>query len=198
MAEQDDLIDYSSDEEQAVAIKPTKKAAAAKGAKGAAAKGKAGSAPVPAAASEEDGQKKGSYVGIHATGFRDFLLKPELLNAIGECGFEHPSEGRHRNGLFFALYCIELNCVALLTDPVGLPTHTTLTLLSAHTLTVILPFSFLGTLIVLLALLQWIWKKIKPLFSPQTLSLLHSSSTRMHPSGYFGNGRSLSSQIRNG
>ena len=104
MAEQDDLIDYSSDEEQAVAIKPTKKAAAAKGAKGAAAKGKAGSAPVPvAAASEEDGQKKGSYVGIHATGFRDFLLKPELLNAIGECGFEHPSEGRPRDCLLFAL-----------------------------------------------------------------------------------------------
>lgn len=36
--------------------------------------------------------KKGSYVGIHATGFRDFLLKPELLRAIVDCGFEHPSE----------------------------------------------------------------------------------------------------------
>jgi ATP-dependent RNA helicase UAP56/SUB2 len=36
--------------------------------------------------------KKG-YVGIHSTGFRDFLLKPELLKAIHECGFEHPSEG---------------------------------------------------------------------------------------------------------
>lgn len=41
----------------------------------------------------EDVDKKGSYVGIHATGFRDFLLKPELLRAIGDCGFEHPSEG---------------------------------------------------------------------------------------------------------
>jgi ATP-dependent RNA helicase UAP56/SUB2 len=57
---EDDLIDYSSDEEQ-IQVEPT--------------------------------QKKGSYVGIHATGFRDFLLKPELLNAILECGFEHPSEG---------------------------------------------------------------------------------------------------------
>ena len=38
--------------------------------------------------------KKGSYVGIHSTGFRDFLLKPELLRAIGDCGFEHPSEGQ--------------------------------------------------------------------------------------------------------
>jgi ATP-dependent RNA helicase UAP56/SUB2 len=41
--------------------------------------------------SEKD--KKGSYVGIHSTGFRDFLLKPELLRAIVDCGFEHPSEG---------------------------------------------------------------------------------------------------------
>lgn len=36
--------------------------------------------------------KKGSYVGIHSTGFRDFLLKPELLRAISDLGFEHPSE----------------------------------------------------------------------------------------------------------
>lgn len=33
------------------------------------------------------------YVGIHSSGFRDFLLKPELLRAIVDCGFEHPSEG---------------------------------------------------------------------------------------------------------
>jgi ATP-dependent RNA helicase UAP56/SUB2 len=45
--------------------------------------------------SEEDKKdKKGSYVGVHATGFRDFLLKPELLRAIVDCGFEHPSEGK--------------------------------------------------------------------------------------------------------
>lgn len=42
---------------------------------------------------QENGDKKGSYVGIHSTGFRDFLLKPELLRAIVDCGFEHPSEG---------------------------------------------------------------------------------------------------------
>lgn len=36
---------------------------------------------------------KGSYVSIHNSGFRDFLLKSELLRAIVECGFEHPSEG---------------------------------------------------------------------------------------------------------
>ena len=63
----DDLIDYEEEEEIIVAQKPV-----------AAVKGKEG---------------KGSYVGIHATGFRDFLLRPELLRAIVDCGFEHPSEG---------------------------------------------------------------------------------------------------------
>jgi ATP-dependent RNA helicase UAP56/SUB2 len=43
----------------------------------------------------EGGAKKGNYVGVHATGFRDFLLKPELLRAIVDCGFEHPSEVQH-------------------------------------------------------------------------------------------------------
>jgi len=32
------------------------------------------------------------YTAVHASGFRDFLLKPELLSAIRDCGFEHPSE----------------------------------------------------------------------------------------------------------
>merc|ERR1719502_1245070 len=32
------------------------------------------------------------YVGIHTSGFKDFLLKPELQRAIQDCGFEHPSE----------------------------------------------------------------------------------------------------------
>ena len=31
---------------------------------------------------------KGTYVSIHSSGFRDFLLKPEILRAIGDCGFE--------------------------------------------------------------------------------------------------------------
>lgn len=35
---------------------------------------------------------KGSYVSIHSSGFRDFLLNPELLKAIVDCGFEHPSQ----------------------------------------------------------------------------------------------------------
>ena len=37
--------------------------------------------------------KRGSYVGIHSTGFRDFLLKPELQRAIQDSGFEHPRSG---------------------------------------------------------------------------------------------------------
>jgi ATP-dependent RNA helicase UAP56/SUB2 len=61
----DDLIDYEDDEEQ---VQPTVKT------------------------HTDKEVKKGSYVGIHATGFRDFLLKPELLRAIVDCGFEHPSE----------------------------------------------------------------------------------------------------------
>ena len=36
---------------------------------------------------------KRGYVGIHSSGFKDFLLKPELLRALSDCGFEHPSEG---------------------------------------------------------------------------------------------------------
>jgi ATP-dependent RNA helicase UAP56/SUB2 len=44
----------------------------------------------------KDGEtKKGNYGSIHASGFRDFLLKPELLRAIVDCGFEHPSEVQH-------------------------------------------------------------------------------------------------------
>lgn len=66
-----DLLDYDSDAEQA------EQAATVDG---------------------EDSNKKevkGSYVSIHSSGFRDFLLKPELLRAIVDCGFEHPSAVQH-------------------------------------------------------------------------------------------------------
>jgi ATP-dependent RNA helicase UAP56/SUB2 len=36
--------------------------------------------------------KQKGHAGIHSSGFRDFLLKAELLLAITDCGFEHPSE----------------------------------------------------------------------------------------------------------
>jgi ATP-dependent RNA helicase UAP56/SUB2 len=54
--------------------------------------------PKETAAKEEPKEgdaKKGGYAAIHASGFRDFLLKPELLRAIVDCGFEHPSEVQH-------------------------------------------------------------------------------------------------------
>lgn len=76
MSAEEDLIDYSDDELNNEAAAP-----AANGKKG------------DAVAAGQNVDKKGSYVGIHSTGFRDFLLKPELLRAIADCGFEHPSEG---------------------------------------------------------------------------------------------------------
>ena len=46
----------------------------------------------PQGENAEEG-RKGHYVGVHASGFKDFLLKAELLRALVDCGFEHPSEG---------------------------------------------------------------------------------------------------------
>jgi ATP-dependent RNA helicase UAP56/SUB2 len=80
MSHEEDLIDYSDEELQAT------DAGATTASNGAAAK----KGELTAGSRE---QKKGSYVGIHTTGFRDFLLKNELLRAITDCGFEHPSEG---------------------------------------------------------------------------------------------------------
>lgn len=75
---QEELLDYEEDEEALVDAKGVGDDAAA---------GKDGAAGA--------GAKKGHYVGIHASGFRDFLLKPELLRAVVDCGFEHPSEVQH-------------------------------------------------------------------------------------------------------
>ncbi|KAG5182097.1 dead box family RNA helicase [Tribonema minus] len=66
---EEDLLDYEEEEETAVD----------KAAEG----------------GENKDVKKGHYVGIHASGFRDFILKPELLRAVMDCGFEHPSEVQH-------------------------------------------------------------------------------------------------------
>lgn len=84
MSAEEDLIDYSDEELQT--NEPV--ATATNGT------GKAGAVDGKGDLSVSGGDaKKGSYVGIHSTGFRDFLLKPELLRAITDCGFEHPSEG---------------------------------------------------------------------------------------------------------
>lgn len=50
----------------------------------------AGAGAVTAAGGDEADKK--NYAGIHSSGFRDFLLKQELLRAISDLGFEHPSE----------------------------------------------------------------------------------------------------------
>lgn len=89
MSHEEDLIDYSDEELQTTdAAATTAAAAPAAAANGAPAK-KEGDLTVTGSRAD----KKGSYVGIHSTGFRDFLLKGELLRAITDCGFEHPSEG---------------------------------------------------------------------------------------------------------
>ncbi|KAL3880682.1 hypothetical protein ACJMK2_032904 [Sinanodonta woodiana] len=46
-------------------------------------------------AAQRKNEVKGTYVSIHSSGFRDFLLKPELLRSIVDKGFEHPSEVQH-------------------------------------------------------------------------------------------------------
>ena len=69
MSGQEDLIDYEEDE---VVLNV---------------------APV---AEVESAIKVPGVFGVHSTGFRDFLLKPELLRAISDLGFEHPSEGELR------------------------------------------------------------------------------------------------------
>ncbi|CAG0888751.1 unnamed protein product, partial [Cyprideis torosa] len=52
-------------------------------------------APTDGALAPQKKEVKGAYVSIHSSGFRDFLLKPEILRAIIDCGFEHPSEVQH-------------------------------------------------------------------------------------------------------
>ena len=83
MSAEEDLIDYS-DEELNATETPTTTTNATNGS------AKKGDLTVGGKGAEKG---KGSYVGIHSTGFRDFMLKQELLRAITDCGFEHPSEG---------------------------------------------------------------------------------------------------------
>jgi ATP-dependent RNA helicase UAP56/SUB2 len=74
---EEELVDY---EEDAAQLEPSADSKQAGGGK-------------KAQASGVGDAKKGSYAGIHSSGFRDFLLKSELLLAVTDCGFEHPSEG---------------------------------------------------------------------------------------------------------
>lgn len=71
MADADDLLDYEDEENTEQTVAET------------------------TAVTEQKKGVKGTYVSIHSSGFRDFLLKPEILRAIVDCGFEHPSEGKY-------------------------------------------------------------------------------------------------------
>lgn len=78
MAENDadqDLLDYEEEEHDAAQ--------------------EAGGDAISGVVQQQKKDVKGAYVSIHSSGFRDFLLKPELLRAIVDCGFEHPSEVQH-------------------------------------------------------------------------------------------------------
>ncbi|KAL6944579.1 ATP-dependent RNA helicase SUB2-2 [Hanseniaspora osmophila] len=79
---EDDLLEYSDHEEQFQVPDSTQGVDAAGDS----------TAATTADSTGADGDKKGSYVGVLQTGFKDFLLKPELSRAIVDCGFEHPSE----------------------------------------------------------------------------------------------------------
>lgn len=78
MADNDDLLDYEDEEQTEQVVVETN--------------------DVP----KKD--VKGTYVSIHSSGFRDFLLKPEILRAIADCGFEHPSEGKPSHNTFFVSF----------------------------------------------------------------------------------------------
>lgn len=60
----------------------------------------------PADTEQDNAGKKdtvqGSYAGVQACSFRDMLLKAELQRAIGDAGFEHPSEVQ-QNAIPFAM-----------------------------------------------------------------------------------------------
>lgn len=36
---------------------------------------------------------RGHFVGVHSSSFKDFMLKAELMRAVVDFGFEHPSAG---------------------------------------------------------------------------------------------------------
>ncbi len=86
MTDEQELLDYDETDD---APQTATKAGSANGSSGATLNGSSTGA--------QGGTIRGSYVSIHASGFKDFLLKPELLRAIMDCGFEHPSEGLNEN-----------------------------------------------------------------------------------------------------
>ncbi|GBE59903.1 DEAD (Asp-Glu-Ala-Asp) box polypeptide DDX39 [Babesia ovata] len=90
----EDLVDYEEQEAGQVSTRTVIKSATA------------------AKTGRDDGTMgRGSYVAIHASGFRDFFLKPEILRAIGDAGFEHPSEVQHET-IPHAITGVDILCQA--------------------------------------------------------------------------------------
>lgn len=85
-----DLVDYEEQEEQVEKDKVS---------------------GVSGGAEDVEGTGRGNYVAIHASGFRDFFLKPQLLRAIGDAGFEHPSEVQHET-IPHAITGVDILCQA--------------------------------------------------------------------------------------
>jgi len=82
---EEELLDYSDTEDTAPTdAGKTTDGAGAESAEAGAENGKSGG--------DGEAATKGSYVGVHATSFKDFMLKSELVRAITDNGFEHPSE----------------------------------------------------------------------------------------------------------
>lgn len=77
----DDLADYEEEEDEVVANKEEQKSA--------------------------DKGDRDVYTSVHTTSFEDLLLLPELLRAISNCGFEHPSEGRPEPCIMRHLFCFQ-------------------------------------------------------------------------------------------
>lgn len=76
---------------------------------GAGAGGAAGSNGPAADGSAVSG--RGNYVAIETSGFRDFYLRPQLIRAIGDAGFEHPSEVQHE-AIPHAITGVDILCQA--------------------------------------------------------------------------------------
>lgn len=85
----EDFVDFNPDETTTTTAATTTSSAAVSKA------GAAAGQKTSANGADPSTIKKG-YVAIHSSGFRDFLLKPELMKAIVDCGFEHPSEVQHQ------------------------------------------------------------------------------------------------------
>ncbi len=82
---EDDLLDYTEEDEAATD--------AGRGLPGAGGEARAAVSVLQSGTGAAAAEVKAQYGSVHSSGFRDFLLKPELLRAIADCGFEHPSEG---------------------------------------------------------------------------------------------------------